>query len=113
MTYAAGNTIIDRLDKRRAFPISADATTRHRSETVEPRQVTVNLWRSRKVIPSRKTYGIEVGMTIQTWYGPVKVTRVGTIAGWGMRLDSQREVRWEASHVIEVPAPEVADRVRV
>ena len=81
----------------------------------EPRQVTVNLWRSRKVIPSRKTYGIEPGMTILTIVGYIEVTAVGTIAGWGKRIRGNvvEEVRWEASWVINVPQPEVADRIKV
>ena len=110
-TYAAGNARPYTLDKRRAFPISGDATARHRAETVDGLIPSVNVWRGRNVIPSRKTYGIVPGSRIRTWRGIIEVEAVGSIAGWG-RLNGE-EVRWEHFQVLEVLQPEVADRIKV
>lgn len=83
------------------WPVSGDETVRDQGRRVI-RQASVDLWHAPGVAPKIKTTGIRVGAVIDTWQGRLTVTRVGSIAGFGIDALSGREVRWEIESVMAI-----------
>lgn len=100
-TFATHQPVADR-DKRTIRPVSADETLREYGRHGR-RSPLVNIWRNIGVRPKLATAGITVGGKIRTWRGIIEVTRVGTIAGFGML--NGREERWDISEVREIIVP--------
>lgn len=82
------------------WPVSGDETMRYQGRCAVQR-ATVDLWHAPGVAPKIKTAGIRVGAVIDTWQGRLTVTRVGTIAGFGLD-ESGREVRWDIESVTAI-----------
>ena len=107
--YATREIIEDR-DRRTIHPVSADETLREFGRAGRRESgYGINIWRARNVRPALATAGITIGGTIRTWRGDIEVTRVGTIAGFGM-LRGQ-EVRWDISEVREIIVPARGEEV--
>ena len=83
------------------WPVSGDESMRDLGRRVI-RQSTVDLWHGPNVAPKIKTAGIRVGDVIDTWQGRLTVTRVGTIAGFGIEAMGGREVRWSIESVTAI-----------
>ena len=83
------------------WPVSGDETVRYQGRRAI-RQASVDLWHAPSVAPKIKTTGIRVGDVIDTWQGRLTVTRVGSIAGFGIDALSGREVRWEIESVTAI-----------
>lgn len=83
------------------WPVSGDETMRYLGRRAI-QQSTIDLWHAPSVAPRIKTTGIRVGDIIDTWYGRLKVTHVGTVAGFGIDTRSGREVRWDVESVTAI-----------
>lgn len=83
------------------WPVSGDETVRYQGRRAV-QQACVNLWHAPGVAPKVKTTGIRVGDAIDTWQGRLTVTRVGSIAGYGIEAMGGREVRWEIESVTAI-----------
>lgn len=97
-TFASRASLEDR-DKRVIRPVSADETLREYGRAGRREALTTSIWSL--VRPKQATAGIVVGGKIRVWGGHIlTVTRVGTIAGFGML--NGREVRWDINSVREI-----------
>lgn len=106
----ATHEIVAERSKRTIRPVSADETLREYGRAGRREAgVGINIWRARNVRPALATAGITIGGMIRTWRGDIEVTRVGTIAGFGM-LRGQ-EVRWDISEVREIIVPARTEEV--
>lgn len=110
--YATREIIEDR-DRRTIHPVSADETLREFGRAGRRESgYGINIWRGRNVRPALATAGINVGGIIRTWRGDIEVTRVGTIAGWGVPVNHiGTEVRWDISEVREIIVPARGEEV--
>ena len=106
----ATHEIVAERSKRTIRPVSADETLREYGRAGRREAgVGINIWRGRNVRPALETAGITIGGTIRTWRGDIEVTRVGTIAGFGV-LRGQ-EVRWDIHEVREIIVPARGEEV--
>ena len=83
------------------WPVSGDESMRYLGRRTI-RQGAVDLWHGPNVAPKIKTTGIRVGDVIDTWQGRLTVTRVGSIAGFGIEALGGREVRWAVESVTAI-----------
>ena len=109
----ATHEIVAERSKRTIRPVSADETLREYGRAGRREAGSgINIWRARNVRTALATAGIQVGGTIRTWRGDIEVTRVGTIAGWGVPVNHiGTEVRWDISEVREIIVPARTEEV--